>query len=94
MSVYFGSRYADAYVVEQYSPSRGVVATSVRRRFPSTVKRISRSEYWDQTTRWDLIAQETLGSFMDYWKILDSNSNLTDPFSVDPGVAVGIPDGA
>lgn len=94
MAVFNGSRYADGYVVTQYSPTRGVVTTTVRRRFPATIPPRSNAFYWDSSLRWDQVAQEHLSDYTRYWKILDANPLLLDPLGAVPGVRIEVPDGS
>lgn len=41
--------------------------------------------------RWDLVADRILDESDGWWRILDANAEIIDPFSVKPGLKVNVP---
>lgn len=88
--IYSDSRYAKGTVLKVQDPRNSVYRLAVYRKFPK-----ARSDFywytWVQGDRIDLVANRLIGSPNFWWKIMDFNPEILDPFSIPIGANVRIP---
>jgi hypothetical protein len=88
--IYSDSRYAKGTVVVAQDARDGTYPTGVYRVFPK-----ARSEFynytWVQGDRIDLVSNHLLGSPFFWWKIMDFNPEINDPFTIPIGTVLRIP---
>jgi hypothetical protein len=88
--IYTNSRYADGAVLKALDPRTDEYRLSVYRVFPK-----QKSEFylytWVQGDRIDLVANLTLGSPSFWWKIMDLNPEIIDPFDIPINTTIRIP---
>lgn len=86
--IYLDSRYADGNVVPVETNKGNSIA--VFREFPT-----ARTEFflyeWKDRDRIDVLAYNLLGSSDLWWKIMDFNPELSDPFVIPIGTVIRIP---
>jgi nucleoid-associated protein YgaU len=88
--IYTDSRYATGSIDYINDSRLNVNQLSVYRVFPkATYKFLTYT--WTSEDRIDLISSEFLGSPSLWWKIMDINPELTNPFTIAPGTVVRIP---
>lgn len=88
--IYTDSRYATGTILKAHDARTGTYRLAVYRKFPNA--KLSFYYYnWVAGDRIDLIANQLLGSSSLWWKILDSNPEITDPFSIPVGTTIRIP---
>jgi hypothetical protein len=88
--IYADSRYANGKVLTVEDPRNGDYRTAVYRKFP----RVRANFYyytWVEGDRIDIIANNLLGSPFFWWKIMDFNPEVLDPFSIPIGTDIRIP---
>jgi hypothetical protein len=88
--IYTDSRYATALIAKTYDTNRDDYFFTAFREFPTATA----SFYyytWVENDRIDLIANEFLGSPESWWKIMDFNPEIIDPFDIQVGTVVRIP---
>ena len=88
--IYSDSRYATGKVIVANDPRNNTYPTAVYRTFP-TAKSGFYYYTWVENDRIDLIANEFLGSPESWWKIMDFNPEIIDPFDIQVGTVVRIP---
>jgi hypothetical protein len=86
--IYVDSRYADGNVISIEENSGPSIA--VLRQFPDDVSRFY-GYVWKEKDRIDLVANTTLGSPSLWWKIMDFNPEVINPFSIPVGTVLRIP---
>ncbi len=88
--IYSDSRYASGSFSKPYSVKRNSYNLSVLRQFPTDQS--SFSYYgWRERDRIESVAARLLGDSNLWWRIMDYNPELTDPFNIPLGTAVRIP---
>jgi nucleoid-associated protein YgaU len=91
MTVKRGSRYFDGPSQQIPQKNTGTYNWTVYRSFPETVK-ISYVDYtWVYGDRMDYLAAVYLGDATQWWRIMDINPTLEDPFDIPVGTIVRIP---
>lgn len=88
--IYADSRYADGDLRKANDARTGTFRLGVHRKFPSS----SREFYhytWVEGDRIDLVSQSLLGSPVHWWKIMDVNPEILNPFNITPGMTIRIP---
>lgn len=87
------SRYADSTVYLAYNGGKKQYDISVLRNFPQ-----SSSEFfwytWKNGDRIDLLAESALGDGTSWWKVMDFNPEVLNPFNIAPGTQMRIPTNA
>jgi hypothetical protein len=88
--IYADSRYAQGLITKVQDPRNGAYRLAVYRKFPK-----ARAQFywytWVQGDRIDIVASELLGSSVFWWKIMDFNPEIIDPFSIPVGTTLRIP---
>jgi hypothetical protein len=88
--IYTDSRYADGKVIKAIDPRTNEYKIAVYREFP--VQKTNFYIYnWVQGDRIDAVANVLLGSPSFWWKIMDINPEVIDPFDIAVGTALRIP---
>ena len=88
--IYLDSRYADGVLFMAQEPKSEEYMLSVFRTFPS----YSVEFYYYEVTendRIENIAANTLGNPNLWWKIMDINPDVLNPFELTPGLQLRIP---
>lgn len=88
--IYLDSRYADGPLFIAQEPKSDEYILSVFRQFPT----YNTSFYFYQVTendRIENIAANTLGNPHLWWKIMDINQEVLNPFDLKPGIQLRIP---
>lgn len=88
--IYSDSRYASGTIIKVQDPRNKVYRLAVYRKFPT-----SRANFYNYTwvdgDRIDLVSFNLLGSPAFWWKIMDYNPEIIDPFSIPAGTVIRIP---
>ena len=88
--IYSDSRYAKGKVLKVQDARNKVYRLAVYRVFPTN--RTGFFNYtWVEGDRIDLISDKFLGSPTFWWKIMDYNPEIIDPFSIPVGETIRIP---
>lgn len=88
--IYLDSRYSDGPLFLAQEPNSGDLILSVFRKFPS----YNSAFYWYSVTendRIENIAARTIGNPNMWWKIMDLNPEVLNPFDLTPGLQIRIP---
>jgi hypothetical protein len=88
--IYSDSRYASGKVYRAFDPRNGFPQVGVRRVFPF----VSSDYYyyvWVDGDRMDNLAYRITGSSDNWWKIMDYNPEVLDPYNIAPGTTIRIP---
>jgi nucleoid-associated protein YgaU len=88
--IYTDSRYATgkiSYINDSRLDSNQL---SVYRAFPSLTSKFL-TYTWTSEDRIDVVSSEFLGSPNLWWKIMDINPEVVDPFAIAPGTVIRIP---
>lgn len=86
--IYVDSRYAEGNVIAIETNAGPSIA--VLREFPNDSSRFY-SYVWREKDRIDLVANSLLGSPSLWWRIMDFNPELINPFSIPVGSVLRIP---
>lgn len=91
MSVSKDSRYIDGPAQQIKNKTTGLYTWAVYRTFAGSVL-IKYIDYtWVYGDRIDYLAAVYLGDSKLWWKIMDINPTLDDPFNIQPGTKIRIP---
>jgi hypothetical protein len=90
--MYTNSRYATGLVVKAHDARKDNYALSIFRQFP-TINSSFFLYIWTENDRIDKIALKFLGDPENWWKIMDINPEIINPFSISVGTTVRIPNG-
>jgi len=88
--IFTDSRYATASIYKAYSPKVGSNSIVVRREFPSASSAFFYYT-WKEGDRVELLAARLLGDSNLWFKIMDFNPELPNPFSIVVGSNIRIP---
>lgn len=88
--IYSDSRYAKGNVIKAQDSRTGDYRTTVYRVFPK-VKSNFYYYTWVENDRIDIVASALLGSPSHWWKIMDFNPEIIDPFNIPVGTVLRIP---
>jgi hypothetical protein len=90
LMIYSDSRYSKGTVIVANDSRTNTYPTGVYRVFPK-----ARTDYysytWVEGDRIDLVANYLLGTPFFWWKIMDFNPEIPDPFSISVGTVLRIP---
>lgn len=93
MAVYRSSRYFTGDAQQIKNKTTNLYNWTVYRKFPESV-RINYINYtWVDGDRMDYLADVYLGSGTLWWKIMDVNPDIEDPFNIPAGTVIRIPRG-
>jgi hypothetical protein len=88
--IYSDSRYADGKLYSAYNVRKDAVDVFVKREFPR-----SRAEYflytWRESDRIDSVAYRFFNTPATWWKIMDYNPEIGNPFNIPVGTVIRIP---
>jgi nucleoid-associated protein YgaU len=88
--IYTDSRYATGTINYVHDSRLDKNQLSVYRSYPTSTYRFM-TYTWTSEDRIDLIASEFLGSPNLWWKIMDINPEVVNPFTINPGTVLRIP---
>ena len=88
--IYSDSRYASGLVTRANDARNNTYPLTVYRKFP-TAKSGFYFYTWVEGDRIDVVSFHLLGSPAAWWKIMDFNPELLDPFSIPVGTTIRIP---
>jgi nucleoid-associated protein YgaU len=88
--IFVDSRYADGWVYVANDARTGSYQNTVRRTFPTKTNRFH-TYTWLAGDRIDQVSYLFLGDPAVWWKIMDINPEIVNPFSITPGTVLRIP---
>ena len=88
--IFTDSRYASGTLKRVVNARNNNTDLAVYRTFPTSAAKFYYYE-WRERDRPDLVASFTLGSSNMWWKIMDYNPELINPFAIPVGTLVRIP---
>ncbi len=88
--IFLDSRYAEGRIFKAYNPTKDSYELTVFREYPESVSEVIFYE-WVDSDRIDLIASKYFGDAEYWWKIMDFNPEITNPFEITPGTIIRIP---
>ena len=88
--IYLDSRYADSRLYRAYDSRTGKYNVTVLREYPVYEVSFSYHE-WKETDRLDVLSLRYLGSPSLWWKIMDINPEIIDPFNIPFGTQLRVP---
>lgn len=90
--IFLTSRYVTSPVVAVYMPNTNTTTISVFRSPSSLTKGRSVKYYqWREGDRIDQLASRVLGDPELWWRIMDVNPDIYDPYDLTPGDLLRIP---
>jgi hypothetical protein len=90
--IYSDSRYADGIVLKALDARSNTPRTTVYRRFPSYTSQFFHYT-WVEGDRIEAVATDLLGSPDAWWRIMDLNPEVIDPFEIPIGTVIRVPRG-
>jgi hypothetical protein len=90
--IFTDSRYADGYLTKRYDSRKNAYYLAVTRDQPTTVFSFVYYQ-WVEKDRLDKLAAQYLGHASQWWKIMDCNPELANPFDIPVGTTIRIPNG-
>lgn len=90
--IFTDSRYADGYIYKAHDSRKNEYYLTVKRVIPNTVSNFIFYQ-WVEQDRIDIIAANYLGSATHWWKIMDINPEINNPFDIPVGTTIRIPVG-
>ena len=89
--IYTDSRYANGRLFKAYNLRKQDYDVTVFRNFPN--QKASYFLYtWRESDRIDLVCKRFLGTAATWWKVMDYNPEILNPFDIPVGTVVRIPD--
>jgi hypothetical protein len=88
--IYTDSRYATGKVIKVQDARNSIYRLAVYRTFP-TYRSNFYTYTWVEGDRIDQVSFSLLGSPSFWWKIMDLNPEIIDPFSIPAGTTLRIP---
>lgn len=90
MTIYLDSRYADGPLFKAYDGRTTRTVTSIYRTWPVLASRFLVYEV-NEVDRIENLAVHFLGKSELWWKIMDLNPEVLNPFDIPPGTMLRIP---
>jgi len=90
MTIYLDSRYSDGTLFKGKDARNNTYVTTVYRYWPTYLKNVVMYEV-KEVDRIEDIAVRYLGNPSLWWKIMDLNPEVLDPFNITPGTLLRIP---
>lgn len=90
MTIYLDSRYVDGTLFKGKDARNDTYVTTVFRQWPTSYKNVVMYEV-KEIDRIEDIAVRYLGNPAFWWKIMDINPEVLDPFNLVPGTLLRIP---
>jgi hypothetical protein len=88
--IYSDSRYANGTIIKAQDARNDTYKLAVYRNFPNAKTNFYHYT-WVDGDRIDIVANALLGSPTFWWKIMDFNPEIVDPFSITVGTNIRIP---
>lgn len=88
--IFTDSRYAAGILSKSLNPTTNKYHLTVRRNFPYEISSFYYYQ-WKEKDRPDTVAFKTLGSSTYWWRIMDFNPEVIDPFNIPVGSVLRIP---
>jgi hypothetical protein len=88
--IYTDSRYATGTIIKAQDARNGTYRLAVYRKFPEA-KFPFYYYTWVVGDRIDEVSNSLMGSPAFWWKIMDANPDIIDPFSIPVGTTIRIP---
>lgn len=88
--IYLDSRYADALLYRALDARTGKYNVTVLRQYPVYNTSFSYHE-WKETDRLDVLGIKYFGNPSLWWKIMDLNPEILDPFTIPYGTQLRVP---
>jgi hypothetical protein len=88
--IYTDSRYSTGTIIKAQDARTETYRLGVYRNFPN-VKFSFYYYTWVAGDRIDVVSHHLLGSAVYWWKIMDANPEIVDPFSIPIGSTIRIP---
>lgn len=85
------SRYYDGQLAQIYNETSKSYDIAVFRDFPENVNETYIEHTWVYGDNLSILANKYLGRAEYWWKIMEINPEITDPFSIEPGNIIRIP---
>ena len=82
------SRYYDGPLAQPKHKYTGLPTIAVYRKFPESITVPYVMYIWKDGDSYGALAETYLGGAKYWWKILELNPTLTDPFSIEPGTRI------
>jgi nucleoid-associated protein YgaU len=90
MTIYLDSRYVDGTLFKGKDARTNTYVTTVFRQWPTSYKNVIMYEV-KEVDRVEDIAVRYLGNPSLWWKIMDLNPEVLDPFNIPAGTLLRIP---
>jgi hypothetical protein len=90
--IYTDSRYNNGLLVDVYDTKTNYYQLTVFRAWPNASNYFSYYT-WEEGDRIDVISNQTYGNPSFWWKIMDYNPEILNPFNIAPGTVLRIPNG-
>lgn len=87
------SRYTDSTLYLAYNGAKQQYDVAVLRNFPKASSQFFWYT-WKNGDRIDILAQDLLGDGNSWWKLMDYNPEVLNPFNIEPGTQLRIPTNA
>lgn len=88
--LYLDSRYADGAKLKAWDARKKEYHLTVFRKFPTYTVPFFLYE-WVEGDRLDNVSARFLGEASYWWQIMDVNQEIGDPFNIQPGTKIRIP---
>jgi hypothetical protein len=90
--IFSDSRYADGNIFKSYDSRTKKYGVSVTRNFPEDAQTYFHY-VWAERDRIDALSQRFYGDPDMWWKIMDFNPEIMNPFDINVGTVLRIPNG-
>lgn len=90
--IYSDSRYRFGNFFKAYNANSNAHHRTVMRNFPTLTSGFF-YYYWSEGDRLDSLAYQFLGHPEFWWKIMDFNPEIIDPFNIEVGTPLRMPNG-
>jgi hypothetical protein len=90
--IYTSSRYATGTLFKAWDARKNQWVTTVLRNYPKDVA-VFYTYVWQERDRPENVAARTIGNSEMWWKIMDYNPEIIDPFNIPIGTTIRIPRG-
>lgn len=88
--IFLDSRYVDGPLFKAYDSRKSNYNLTVFRQWPTYVSEFFWYE-WVESDRLDVLATRFLGDPSRWWEIMDVNPEINNPFTLEPGQQIRIP---
>jgi hypothetical protein len=88
--IYLDSRYAEGNIFKAYNTTKAQYDLTVFRKFPDVVTPVVYYE-WVEGDRIDIVSSKYYGDPEYWWQIMDANPEISNPFEINPGTILRIP---